>query len=102
MTVLIEQSKLIKCTVGITAHNEEANIAQILRAMLSQRLHAVEITEIIVVASGCTDRTEEIVREFATQEPRIQLYVQEKREGKTSAINVFLSHAKENICVLES
>ena len=102
MTVLIEQPKLIKCSVGITAHNEEANIAQILRAMLSQRLHAVEITEIIVVASGCTDRTEEIVREFAAQEPRIQLYVQEKREGKTSAINVFLSHAKENICVLES
>jgi biofilm PGA synthesis N-glycosyltransferase PgaC len=34
--------------------------------------------------------------------PRIQLHVQEKREGKTSAINVFLGHAKERICVLES
>jgi cellulose synthase/poly-beta-1,6-N-acetylglucosamine synthase-like glycosyltransferase len=102
MTVLIEPTKLIKCSVGITAHNEEANIAQILRAMLNQRLHTVEIAEIIVVASGCTDRTEEIVREFAAQEPRVQLHVQEKREGKTSAINVFLSHAREDICVLES
>jgi cellulose synthase/poly-beta-1,6-N-acetylglucosamine synthase-like glycosyltransferase len=102
MTVVIEPPKLIKCSVGITAHNEEANIAQILRAMLNQRLHTVEISEIIVVASGCTDRTIAIVEEFVVQEPRIQLYVQEKREGKTSAINIFLSHAKEDICVLES
>jgi biofilm PGA synthesis N-glycosyltransferase PgaC len=102
MNTLIEQTPLIKCSIGITAHNEEANIAEILRAMLSQRLHAVEISEIIVVASGCTDRTVEIVQEFAAQEPRIQLHIQEKREGKTSAINVFLSHAREDICVLES
>ncbi|MBE7551411.1 MAG: glycosyltransferase [Anaerolineales bacterium] len=102
MTVVIEPPKLIKCSVGITAHNEEANIAQILRAMVNQRLHTVEISEIIVVASGCTDRTIAIVQEFVTQEPRIQLYIQEKREGKTSAINIFLSHAQEDICVLES
>ncbi len=102
MTVVIEPLQKIKCSIGITAHNEEANIAQILQAVLNQRLHAVEISEIIVVASGCTDRTVEIIQEFAAQEPRIQLFVQEKREGKTSAINIFLSHAKEDICVLES
>jgi cellulose synthase/poly-beta-1,6-N-acetylglucosamine synthase-like glycosyltransferase len=102
MTVLMDQPVRIKCSVGITAHNEEANVAQILRAMLNQRLHLVEISEIIVVASGCTDRTIEIVQEFEAAEPRIQLFVQERREGKTSAINVFLSHAQEDICVLES
>jgi cellulose synthase/poly-beta-1,6-N-acetylglucosamine synthase-like glycosyltransferase len=94
--------KPIKCSVGITAYNEEANIGRLLQAMIDQRLTEVEITEIIVVASGCTDRTEEIVREYMTREPRIRIYVQEKREGKTSAINVFLAHAKEKICVLES
>jgi biofilm PGA synthesis N-glycosyltransferase PgaC len=92
----------IKCSVGITAYNEEANIGRLLQAMLDQRLYEVEITEIIVVASGCTDRTEEIVRQYMAREPRIQLYVQEQREGKTSAINVFLKHASEKICVLES
>ena len=91
-----------KCSVGITAYNEEANIGRLLRAMLDQKLYQVEITDIIVVVSGCTDRTEEIVREFMQREPRIQLHVQEKREGKTSAINVFLSQASEKICVLES
>jgi cellulose synthase/poly-beta-1,6-N-acetylglucosamine synthase-like glycosyltransferase len=92
----------IRCSVGITAHNEEANIGRLLQAILDQTLHEVEITEIIVVASGCTDRTEEIVRGYAGKEPRIQLYTQERREGKTSAINVFLAHAREKICVLES
>ncbi|MEW5958699.1 MAG: glycosyltransferase [Chloroflexota bacterium] len=99
---MTEQRDRIKCSVGITAHNEEANIGQLLRAMLDQRLHSVEITEIIVVASGCTDRTGEIVEEFMAGDPRIQLFVQEKREGKTSAINVFLKHATEAVCVLES
>jgi biofilm PGA synthesis N-glycosyltransferase PgaC len=92
----------IKCSVGITAYNEEANIGRLLQAMIDQRLYEAEITEIIVVASGCTDRTEEIVREYMERDPRIQLYVQEQREGKTSAINVFLAHAREKICVLES
>jgi biofilm PGA synthesis N-glycosyltransferase PgaC len=92
----------IKCSVGITAYNEEANIGRLLQAILDQRLFEVEIAEILVVASGCTDHTEEIVREYGAKDPRIQLYVQEKREGKTSAINVFLVHAREKICVLES
>jgi cellulose synthase/poly-beta-1,6-N-acetylglucosamine synthase-like glycosyltransferase len=92
----------IKCSVGITAYNEEANIGRLLQAMIDQRLYEVEIAEIIVVASGCTDRTEEIVREYMARDPRIQLHVQEEREGKTSAINLFLAHAREKICVLES
>jgi cellulose synthase/poly-beta-1,6-N-acetylglucosamine synthase-like glycosyltransferase len=92
----------IRCSVGITAHNEEANIGKLLAAMLTQELHQVEITEIIVVASGCTDRTVEIIQEYAAKDSRIKLIVQPRREGKTSAINQFLRHAREEICVLES
>jgi cellulose synthase/poly-beta-1,6-N-acetylglucosamine synthase-like glycosyltransferase len=95
-------SSPIRCSVGITAHNEEANIGELLDAMRRQRLHQAHISEIIVVASGCTDRTEEIVLQHAVQDPRIQLVVQERREGKTSAINIFLARAREAICVLES
>ena len=92
----------IRCSVGITAYNEEANIGRLLEAMIEQRLYQAQIAEIIVVASGCTDRTVEIVQGYAASDPRIQLHIQEKREGKTSAINVFLAHAQEQICVLES
>ncbi|RME51093.1 MAG: glycosyltransferase [Caldilineae bacterium] len=98
----MEPTQKIRCSVGITAHNEEANMAHILDAMLSQRLFQVEITEIIVVASGCTDNTEAIVREYQQKDSRIRLFTQPRREGKTSAINVFLAHAREDICVLES
>jgi cellulose synthase/poly-beta-1,6-N-acetylglucosamine synthase-like glycosyltransferase len=95
-------STKIKCSVGITAYNEEANIGQLLQAMLDQRLYGVEISEIIVVASGCRDRTIDIVQEYMAKEPRIKLVVQECREGKTSAVNLFLQQAQEDICVLES
>jgi cellulose synthase/poly-beta-1,6-N-acetylglucosamine synthase-like glycosyltransferase len=88
--------------VGITAHNEEANIGRLLDAMLNQRLEEVEITEIIVIASGCTDNTCDVVRDFEAREPRVKLLVQEEREGKVSAVNLFLKHAQEEICVLES
>ncbi len=92
----------IRCSVGITAYNEQANIGQLLEAMLGQKLEQVEITEIIVVASGCTDGTIPIIETYRARDPRIQLIVQEKREGKTSAINRFLRAAREEICVLES
>ncbi|MGH2542930.1 MAG: glycosyltransferase [Ardenticatenaceae bacterium] len=96
-----EKTKL-RCSIGITAHDEEKNIAQCLDALQNQLLNEVEIVEIIVVASGCTDRTQEIVEEIATSDPRVRLIVQPERRGKSSAINLFLAEAGENICVLES
>ena len=98
----MSQSDKIRCSVGITAHNEEANIGRLLHAMLDQHLDEAEINEIIVVASGCTDNTCDIVRGLEAQEPRIKLLVQDEREGKVSAVNLFLQHAQEDICVLES
>ena len=60
----------IRCSVGITAHNEEKNIGKLLTALLAQELEQVDISEIIVVASGCTDRTCDVVRDFEKQDVR--------------------------------
>lgn len=95
-------SHSLRCSVGITAHNEEKNIGKLLQAMLNQELAQVEISEIIVVASGCSDSTCEIVREFEARDARIKLLEQKQREGKTSAINLFLQNARQDICVIES
>ena len=92
----------VRCSVGITAYNEEANIGKLLAAMLAQELNQVAITEIVVVASGCIDNTESIIEEYMRKDARISMIVQENREGKTSAINRFLAVAKEEICVLQS
>lgn len=92
----------IRCSVGITAHNEAKNIGKLLEAMVAQELNEVAITEIIVVASGCTDNTCDIVRAYEQRDPRVKLFEQKMREGKTSAINLFLQNACEEICIIES
>ncbi len=92
----------LRCSVGVTAHNEEANIGSLLEMLCTQYLHDVDITEIIVVASGCTDNTVPIVEAMVQRDPRVRLFVQPQREGKTSAVNLFLANAHEEICVLES
>jgi len=98
----LEHHPKLRCSVGVTAYNEEANIGHLLDALLNQHLYDVEITEIIVVASGCTDNTVSIVAQYAADNPAVRLINQPRREGKTAAINVFLAHAREEICVLES
>ncbi len=90
----------LHCAMGITAHNEEANIGRLLERVLEQRLSTVVLHEIIVVISGCTDNTEAIVREYAAREPRISLLIQERREGKASAINLFMRQATQPILIL--
>ncbi|PIS34967.1 MAG: hypothetical protein COT36_04835 [Parcubacteria group bacterium CG08_land_8_20_14_0_20_38_56] len=92
----------MRCSVGIFAHNEEKNIGKLLEAVLNQKLNQVSIDEIIVVASGCIDKTVPIAKEFAKKDSRIKVLVQEKREGKASAINLFLKSAKNDILVIES
>jgi poly-beta-1,6-N-acetyl-D-glucosamine synthase len=90
----------LACSIGIMAYNEEASIGQLLGALVSQHPSQVVPSEIVVVASGCTDTTEAIVCHWATRDSRVRLLVQPRREGKASAINHFLMQARENIVVL--
>jgi len=90
----------VGCSIGIMAYNEEANIARTITAVLKQKGPSLHIDEVIVVASGCTDNTVPIVREIAEREERVRLCIQEKREGKASAINLFLKEATSEVVVL--
>jgi poly-beta-1,6-N-acetyl-D-glucosamine synthase len=90
----------ITCSVGIMAHNEEANIGRLLEALITQRLRDVVLSEIVVVASGCTDNTEVILQDWVKRDSRIHMIVQEKRSGKASAFNEYLPQARERIIVL--
>jgi poly-beta-1,6-N-acetyl-D-glucosamine synthase len=92
----------LSCSIGIMAYNEEANIGRLLDGLLNQKTQRCAITEIIVLASGCTDNTENIVRVFCDRYPMIRLIVQPRREGKASAVNLFLRHAQADILVLQS
>jgi cellulose synthase/poly-beta-1,6-N-acetylglucosamine synthase-like glycosyltransferase len=82
------------------AHNEGANIGNLLAALVSQKTTSVTITEIIVVASGCTDDTQAIVDRWSNEDPRIHLLAQPVRGGKASAVNTFIRSASDKILVL--
>lgn len=97
-----EVIKLLSCCIGVMAFNEEANIRFVLESLLKQRLSTCKITEIVVVASGCTDKTEKIVGSIVKSNGLVKLIVQETREGKASAINLFLSRAKGDVAIIES
>src|SRR5690349_6420322 len=84
------------------AYNEEANIGRLLEALIAQETDLCSIESIVVLASGCTDRTEEIVRAFAEAHPRVKLVVQPQRRGKASAINLFLGATESDVLVMES
>jgi poly-beta-1,6-N-acetyl-D-glucosamine synthase len=84
----------LQCSVGIMAYNEEANIANAINAILAAQSKSGELAELIVVASGCSDRTADIVAALAREDARIHLVIQEQRAGKASAINLFISEAR--------
>jgi cellulose synthase/poly-beta-1,6-N-acetylglucosamine synthase-like glycosyltransferase len=90
----------LACSIGVMAYNEERNIGNLLRALCAQQLETVTLGEIVVVASGCTDNTECVVAEEMACDARIRLLVQERREGKMSAINLFLHRADYPIVVI--
>jgi cellulose synthase/poly-beta-1,6-N-acetylglucosamine synthase-like glycosyltransferase len=92
----------MKITIGIPAYNEEKNIRTLLTALLMQEQKRTKISEIIVVSSGSTDRTDEIVKEYSNIDDRIILIRQPQRRGKASAINEILKASTNDIIVLES
>jgi biofilm PGA synthesis N-glycosyltransferase PgaC len=98
----MEMMKTLDCSIGVMAYNEDANIKYLLKSLLNQRLLSCKISEIIVVTSGCTDNTVPIVESIVENHPIVKLLVQERREGKASAIDLFLSVAKGDVVVIES
>jgi len=72
----------------VCAYNEENSIGPLLENLMLQDVPPeVDDREIIVVASGCTDKTERVVEEHARLNPRIRLISERERSGKAVALN---------------
>ena len=89
-------------SVALMAFNEEGNIGHCLDSLVRQQTERVAIAEVVVVSSGSTDRTNDVVRGFACRSSLVRLIAETKREGKASAINSFLREASSDLLVLES
>jgi biofilm PGA synthesis N-glycosyltransferase PgaC len=98
----LKQSEPLICSLGVFAYNEAGNILALLEALTSQELRNVKIAEIIVVSSASTDGTDELVAEYAQSHPQVKLIRQARREGKSSAINLFLAQATSPYLVVIS
>ena len=91
---------MIDVSVGVCAYNEEENIRQCLESITSQVLKDFSIIDIIVVSSASSDGTDTIVEDYASIDPRVKLIRQQVREGKSSAVNLFMREATGKVLVL--
>ncbi|WP_455285878.1 glycosyltransferase [[Eubacterium] cellulosolvens] len=86
-------------TIGVCAFNEGRNVKALLDDVLDQKGLPVTFS-VIVVASGCTDNTADVVREVIRDDPRVLLVEEEIRSGKASAINQILAMCPSGLLAL--
>jgi len=90
----------MKLSIIICAYNEERGIQRLLHNLTIQRQPPeVTDTEIIVVASGCTDGTVPVVKAFMAEHPEVTLIEEAARRGKASAMNRALAVAAGDVIV---
>jgi len=87
-----------RIAVGICAYNEENNIGRVLQNLLEQNLP--ENSKILVVCSGCTDKTPQIVEGFHRENSRVELITESVRTGKANALNKIFQIVEKSADVL--
>lgn len=86
--------KKVTVTIGIPAHNEEANIGNLLTSILKQKQKSFVIKKIYIVCDGCTDFTEFEAKKIALRNHNIEILNDGKRKGKAARLNTIYELAK--------
>ena len=81
--------------VMVLAYNEEEGIEAAIDSIFQSEPQ--QALEIYVMANGCTDRTEELVRAYSRRRPAVQL-VSIKLGDKCNAWNVFIHETAAKVC----
>ncbi|MEB3188225.1 MAG: glycosyltransferase [bacterium] len=82
--------------IVVAAHDEEACIAARLHNLQGLR-YPPELLTFLVVADGCSDRTEDIVAGFS--DGRVRLVSRRARQGKVNALNAAVALSEAEIIV---
>jgi cellulose synthase/poly-beta-1,6-N-acetylglucosamine synthase-like glycosyltransferase len=83
-------------SIILSVYNEEGIIREKIKNFLSLD-YPQGLLEMVIISDNCTDKTEEFIKSFNCS--RIKLLVQERRSGKTPAINRGVSVAKGDVLV---
>ncbi|NLW80483.1 MAG: glycosyltransferase family 2 protein [Desulfovibrionales bacterium] len=91
-----DEEHLPRVSMILSVYNEEAVIGDKIKNFLALDYPEGSM-ELVVVSDGCSDRTEDLVRE--SRSARVHLFVQPKRGGKTLALNRGVAEARGEILV---
>jgi cellulose synthase/poly-beta-1,6-N-acetylglucosamine synthase-like glycosyltransferase len=86
---------LFKVVIGICAHNEENNIRRLLQNLIFEQ-NLPKTCKILIICSGCTDRTPDIAKESGERDTRIETVIERFRKGKANALNRIFKIARES------
>lgn len=89
----------MKVLIGVCAYNEENNIGNLLQNLITKQ-NLPKASKILVVCSGCTDRTPEIVKNFRKVDERIEPIIEKNRMGKAHALNKLFAIARDSADIL--
>jgi cellulose synthase/poly-beta-1,6-N-acetylglucosamine synthase-like glycosyltransferase len=88
--------KIKRVLIGIPAYNEEKNIGALLNKLTTE----YPACEIMVISSGSTDRTNDIVRKFESKYKNVKLIAEVERGGKSSALATLLRELNKSYDIL--
>jgi cellulose synthase/poly-beta-1,6-N-acetylglucosamine synthase-like glycosyltransferase len=93
-------SEEMKISIIICAHNEEQGIGKLLKNLAKQKKPPNTTDyELIIVASGCTDKTIPIIKKSMARNSKIKLIEEKERKGKAAAFNKALKTASGELIV---
>lgn len=90
------------CTILIPAHNEEVVIGKTIEAMVELEYPENKL-QIIVVNDGSTDRTKDIILEYAAKYPKVEIFdipAGEGGKGKSRTLNLGIKAAKGEVIAI--
>lgn len=89
----------VSITVGVPAHNEEANIKYLIENIMAQRGNFM-LEKVIIACDACTDKTEENVHAMQNMYPNIiECWNDGKHLGKSLRLNQIFASANTDIIV---
>lgn len=99
------KKRKLSVTIGIPAHNEEANIGRLLLSLLSQKGETFSLKRILVISDGSRDKTIKEVQKVISSIPiksgsKITIISFTHRRGLNEAQNEIIKRSKTDVLLI--